>query len=471
MERSSTNRTCLVALLVLGIAQQAAADPKDFLLHFHLDFAKIDNDPDQIDEVRVAFKLPRPPPHGPRYVSESPEGGAFSIQTRLPGTGSRLQGYLSRRVKGPSNLAPTSATRTQFCLTQEQSYNGTEIASAAVNCAEGELCAHEREDKEKLFGICSNWRASRLTSTGMVLVSHHEQSPIWITPSLETMASEPGFSAVGYTAFAIAVNLPSELEADSYTYSVRANDHQVYIDGLAPEDLVYPLDPSAPFVLRFGLENLDFAGVDSGCDRIVVLLNLFSGEKLARSYELRRSYAALRAAPEINEVLDDGTTINWTGVYRKTVEFNEWEVFALSGRNRYIKAEFGEDPSPRDRARIEKLKEAMNGDKKRFDRLGLMYEGKHVIGVIRPPLRQWTFGLVVALESPKTHQLRFTFPEGAALELRDWLAKQRLEREDVKKVLINPLNNLYEIKGELGALPPDVCEPLLSGRAATGRET
>jgi hypothetical protein len=219
-------------------------------LHFHLDFAEIQNDPNQIDQVRVALKLPRPPPHPPRYLGESPEGGAFSLKTRLPGTGSRLRGYMARRVDDPSRLAASSATRTQFCLTQERRYDDTGVASAAVDCAEGELCAHEREDRDQLFGICSNWETSGRTNSDVLLVSHHEQAPVWIAPSLDTMASMPGFGAVGYTAFAIEVRLPSDVEADSYTYSVRANDHQVYIDGLAPEDLVYPLQPSAPLVVE-----------------------------------------------------------------------------------------------------------------------------------------------------------------------------------------------------------------------------
>lgn len=453
----------LLACAAIVLANPTPGSTDSLNLHLEVDFAVTGNDPSELDSIRLALKEPMPPTTPPRYIHEDSEGGQFKSELEPPGPGKRVIGYLSHKVNDHSSLKSRRArhSRTKFCFLQNLPLPNTAAAFVALQCREGEKC-RIKEAGGIVSECISASNAGDFIKVGHRVVSQHNISDmVWIAPSLTTLSELKKFQRTGYTRFQIEFAFPSSIDADAYSYAVKANGNSLYFDGLAPGDEIYPLTTTGPLKLEFGLENLNFAGWNHGCDRLDLELTLYAKGKQIKSYQVIRPYAALRSAPSYQKQMRDGTKVTWNGSYIKAPGESEWEVFALSGRNRYIKANFGETPSPKDRTRIEKLKEAINYDKRRFDRLKLQFEGQRVFGVIRPPLRKWAYGLAVGLEDPDTKQLRFTFSLDEAERLHAWLSEVRLQRKDARKVLINPPNNLYEIIGGQEEVAPAVCEPLL----------
>ncbi len=205
----------------------------------------------------------------------------------------------------------------------------------------------------------------------------------------------------GYTEFSIKANPVPGLEAaDRFRYEIIANGASLSVDGWPPEDMLKEFDASQGLDFSFGMENLSFSGSDRGCENIGVVLEFRKGSQLVKKIQLQRQYAALRdAVPEVQSV--EGVKFTWTGAYVKPKNEDRAEVFVITTS---------------DANKALQVKSHIDGAK-------LSYQGMSVVGVIRPPLNEKNFGIVVGLVQP-SGQVKFTFDTTYVQQLRNWVLQQ-----------------------------------------------
>jgi hypothetical protein len=288
--------------------------------------------------------------------------------------------------------------------------------------------------------------SSRTWLPGFVNLAYsQEQSkgnvqPGWRVPSLETLSEMKDREKVGYTKFLIKSGLPQSLkQADSFRYSIRVNGTPLYIDGSRPEDMIEPLQPSAGLDFAFGLENLNFSGADRGCENISVLFEFQKQSQVIQSAEVSRRYAALRDAEPEEVQSKDGSKFSWSGQYVKPQKEDKFEVFIRS------------TPDVNEATSI----------KTRLDGAKLQFQGKEVVGVLRPPLNQDTYGVAAGLLQ-STGQIRFTFDRKTGSDLLKWT--QEVGRRPGMSGIIHQQVFLYQMRpGDSGSGKYRPCSGLRPG--------
>jgi len=110
-----------------------------------------------------------------------------------------------------------------------------------------------------------------------------------------------------------------------------------------------------------------------------------------------------------------------------------------------------------DPERIGEARRTINRMKARFDDLGLTFDDRPLIAVIRPPLTKPSFGLAVGTIEP-SGQVRFTFDRASAFRLKDQLVEQRAARPDVARA-VHRTAFVYTVNKDHPS-PPDICPEL-----------
>jgi len=291
----------------------------------------------------------------------------------------------------------------------------------------------------------------------------------WYVPSLDTLSRRlraPGTRLVGFSEFEISAPSLAGLDADSYTVALEANGVPVRIGGLPPEDDVRWLDLRDGLLLRFGIENLQFAGRADGCEALSVTLRfLKDGKPTGDELELRRGYAALRHAPAVEYETAYGQ-FTWTGGYRSPPGRNENGIF-LSG-DWYA---LGNEHKRRQLvSRLNRARERLDGFgwSIRAGELGLGLGLESVlspetplriVGKIRPPrtIRDGSasYGLLVGVEEPN-RQLQFTFSPAQVKALTGRLRALRRETPGAGGIVPDKFS-IYRYTKERQSTPDWVC--------------
>jgi hypothetical protein len=282
-----------------------------------------------------------------------------------------------------------------------------------MDCSEGGRCAIDAEKDQGYANICSTeseWSppSARLELFPTVYADSLQAESGWRVASMETLEAMPPQERPGYTKFSIeSTQLGTLRGVKGFQYLIRVNGSPLYVDGWGPEDMVKPFDASKSFTFSFGLENLSFSGADGGCEDIEVDLKFRQNERVIED-DISRKYAALRDAVTDEVKAADGTTFTWSGQYVKPINEDKEEVFVFSA------------PSLREATAAKAI----------IDAAKLSYAGTGIVGVLRPPLNNPQYGIVVGLRQP-TEQIRFTFDSKSARSLNEWVKNQRVQSHSI----------------------------------------
>ncbi|MDN4502495.1 hypothetical protein QX776_08780 [Alteromonadaceae bacterium BrNp21-10] len=295
------------------------------------------------------------------------------------------------------------------------------------------------------------------------LVQHSPQSPLslfakayaqdskqhyWSIPSLENLQHNPAAQTLGYTTFTLQASSPLNIDADAYYYDIRVNGIYAYENGAPGEYRVQPYNADAPLKLTFGLQNLNFSGIDSGCDAISVELTFLKNQQpLPTKLLLQRSYVALRDAAEKKMVVGD-VTWHWSGEYARADNDFDYEVFIISEQ---IDKHLNFDGKSAD---MLSAVGRLNKIKREFEATNTQFNGQPVVAVLRPPLTKVSYGLVAGLIQ-QNGQINFTLDKATAYALGDFLVAERNNNREIKRI-VHPDKYIYKIRGsdEFMSSPP-----------------
>ncbi|WP_026376806.1 hypothetical protein [Aestuariibacter salexigens] len=281
-------------------------------------------------------------------------------------------------------------------------------------------------------------------------VAQQTGSDSWSIPDVEYLKQHADARKIGYTHFVIQANEALPDEANGYYVDISVNGVNALIDGAPGEFHVQDLPAGGSVKYEFGLQNLNFTGVNSGCDTIQVLIQgMRDGRKAGQPVTLTRSYVALRdAAMETIEA--GGQQWQWHGRYVRANTDYDYEVFIASRKvsddlvfERHIDA-------------ISNTVDTMNNAKRIFDAAGLKYEDTPLVAVIRPPLTKISYGLAVGIVEPNG-QVRFTLEKKLAYDIADYLLTARNQSRELRQV-INKDKYIYKVRGDSDhAASPRIC--------------
>ncbi len=371
--------------------------PANALLNFSLR--------DTRDHPNLSF-FQRHPSYRAAHTIGAEADGHYQEYVDFPGQDGKFYARAQRAVT-ISQLTNDPVSPTEFCFKKNPKPpgNGTPL-EVRMDCSEGRRCSIGKDDPGWVE-ICpseSDWTA-HFQFVPVVYADMSQVQPGWKVPSLETLKTMTERERVGYTEFSIKSTQLSALKgAESVQYLIRVNGSPLYVDGWAPQDMLRPFDGTQDFTFSFGLENLSFSGADNGCENIEVELQFRQKDSVIRKAVISRRYAALRDADAEELKTEDGTSFIWSGRYVKPKKEDRTELFVLSTPN---------------------VQEAKNR-KARIDGAGLSYDGEDVVAVLRPPLDNSQYGIVVGLRQ-STGQIRFTFDTAFAQKFREWIVRQRAQ--------------------------------------------
>ncbi len=335
------------------------------------------------DLYQVGVVLPQPSGTLRAEVRELNEEGARYTADVYPPS---LVVCLMRAARNPSNEAPHYAE---------------------IDCKRDKGCSVHPQENPGWVTDCPPPQASRRVLPLCCIPAAYAQAPPaktqtvagWLAPSLPTLVKLRETKNIGYTEFLIQSGPLSGLAGSNYfTYDIKVNGTPVSIDGWRSSDLRVPIEPSKGIALQFGLENLNFSGADSGCETIDVRIAVFQQDKRVKSYDLYRKYAALRDAGLVTIAAEDGQSFQWSGKYLNPKVGERNEVFVNSTSDVQYAAKV----------------------KARIDRAGIKYEGQDLVGLLRPPLNNPTYGVIVGLRLP-SGQEQFIFDNTRAQALAKWI--------------------------------------------------
>jgi hypothetical protein len=344
----------------------------------------------------------------------------------------------------------SSADRTIFCLSRPAQIS-KEDNYTLYNCVQGDSCKHDGMSP-KWFELCPASESNSQASLFSIINTAYAdiESPFWAIPTLETLQQREDMFGIGYTHFKVEASSPINLDYDSFFFDIVVNGMKANINGLPGSFNTYEHDSSRAISFEFGLQNLNFSGHLSGCDEIELNINFVKdGAIIGSPVTLKRSYVALRDARDSEQVID-GIGYLWTGKYQRAPRMYDNEVFISSLA---ISNDLDFDAH---KAKITENKREISAMKIKFDALGLEFEGRPLVAVIRPPLTKLSYGLVVAIVE-ESKQLRFTFDRSTAKDLEEVLLAQRSQGQKYRSVIRDKLM-IYSMKGSEDFMAsPAVC--------------
>jgi hypothetical protein len=398
--------TAVVMLLVVfgvGAMLPPAQFPKDALLEFSLKC-------DRQDHPNMSF-FQKQPFYKEAHNIAPESDGHYKNYVDFPSQDGRLYARAVRVVTSSQSTNDPLSPVTEFCFKRSPTPPANNAPKEArMDCSEGKRCSLSGDDPGwvEICSAGSDWAAG----IRLVPVVYADTSKVqsgWKVPSLETLRKMTDQERVGYTEFSIkSTQLSGLKEADSLQYLIKVNGSPLYVNGWAPEDMLMPFHAAQGFTFAFGLENLSFSGADNGCENIEVELSFRQKDRVIKRAVVSRKYAALRDADPEEVKAEDGTVFTWSGKYVKPNKEDRTEVFVLSTPD---------------------LPEAKSV-KARIDAAKLSYDGTEVVGVLRPPLNNPKYGIVVGLRQP-TGQIHFTYDTVSARKMHDWIIGQHAQNRNI----------------------------------------
>jgi hypothetical protein len=398
------------------------------------------NDPN-LSKDQIYFLLRSPSSNGRRKISRQDDGFYVPDKVAMPRENPVLHAFFVRSSVN-SQLVSAELPQTVICLRRSTSRPKIKSPGEAIlRCKEGDRPCDKFDQTDpgwfEVSNDCPNQskprspaglrRKTRFASLFAIDATAAPASPTWIVPSLETLIEQKdrNQSRDGFTTFTIAAAAGTKIDADAVSLDLRVNDTPILIEGLPADLQPHPLQAGESLKLTFGLQNLNFDGRYSGCDRIEAKLLFYkNGEVVGEPVVLPLYYAALRdAAPA--EIATGQGKFTWSATYTVVREHDakgpaqsDWRVFLTS--------------LPRkDLNRLQKMREDIA-------RLGLVFtrdgENYPIVAVVRPPLQGDAFGLALGMVQP-TGQIRFTFGKNEANGLLAFALEARLKNPAARNLI------------------------------------
>ncbi|HMF78836.1 MAG TPA: toll/interleukin-1 receptor domain-containing protein [Bryobacteraceae bacterium] len=381
--------------LVLWKRQMAPLPPRgpfrlQAQIHLNSQFGPVNQPP----AMKLAHRLPTDngvnlleaatPLGNQQYEYESP--------VIMPLGGQRYLGLMHRLVDSAFQTKPDWTT---VCFERNTDRNKREPV-VRVSCEEGASCRISADD----FG----WAKACATQSGtamrfFTLPSVYAKSEPaskaaagWVAPSLETLRKRNA----AYTEFFLrSAPLLALQAADRVNFDVHVNGAPIYIDGLPPETNSVKFDAKAVLEVQFGLENLNFSGMQASYEDIQVALAFMKSGQVVRRATVGMKYVALRQMPEGPVVGESGLRILWRAQYHTGRADDVYQIFTLSTRD---------------------LKVAQEA-KSKIDAAKLQAGGLPLLAILRPPLGEnRAYGIALGLRNP-SGQVKFTFDDAASKSL------------------------------------------------------
>lgn len=382
-----------------------------------------------------------------RVLIQQPGKGYYVDSIPLLAQGKKRNAAIFGVVR--ESYVPDFNENTRFCLSRSAM---TPDAGnyTLYHCKQGEGCLHE-STTPKWFEVCPSEATGRNGFLSpFIRTAYAEDEKAWAIPALKTLQQREDLFGIGYTRFKVEATSAMNKDYDGYFYDIAVNGWQANINGLPGSFRAQPHDFSKPVVIEFGLQNLNFSGVNDGCDEIALTMHFVKdGEQVGSPVTLKRSYVALRDA-RVKELDVDHSHYRWTGKYQRAPKMYDTEVFVSSilvANNLDFQA---------NAAAINNAKSSVSRMKHDFDALGLRFEGRPLVAVIRPPLTQLSYGLAIGMVE-ETQQIRFTYENVVATRLRQFLLEQRARGGKVQST-IAPDTFLYTVRGDQSYMAsPPVC--------------
>jgi hypothetical protein len=387
------------------------------------------------DTLRVNLQTSRRIVDGERLAQQP--GGFYSYNTAYPGEGERILGTLTREIRESSLGAAPGPAR--FCLERPAALEKSVEQHVHLDCDENNACKLHFPSP-KWLEPCPVEATKTTRGFSLLPVAMAADTPRrWSVPSAKTLATyEDRMKGVGYTLFSIETDALSQPGVIGVEVDLRVNGVPVLEDGLAAPLRPVPHDPSRPFRHSFALESLDFEGAQAGCEAIVLSLRpRLANGKAGDAVSITLSYVALRDAPPKSLPFGKGT-ISWSGRY--VIPTTEWSHEAFISSVSYASSDGAAAAAARQRA----------VDLKRdFDRLGLSFNGRPLVAVIRPPLTlksdKLSYGITAGVVQP-SGQVRFTFSPQDAQAVADAMLAARYGNAAAQRV-INRDKYVYKVAG------------------------
>ena len=363
------------------------------------------------------------------------DDGFFSKTIEMLDEGKTSIAQVSFQVKQGNNVQRLPA---KICL-QAAKLKPNSPNYVEFNCQGNGQCKLS-EFSPKWFDECPINDSATTESAGAHLFSAifpkayaQDNNSYWAVPSLETLQARiaaKDLVGIGFTHFTIRSDKPLENDADGFYYDLKVNQQTVLEDSLYSDFNVKEYDPNQAISIDFGLQNLNFSGRINGCDELSVDIQfLKNGKPVGDKINWQRSYVALRDARKKQMKVDD-TVLSWQGNYQRADKEYDSEVFISSiliAKN----LDFS-DHLPA----IKKNQKNISAMKAKFDQAGLVFEGKPLVAVIRPPLTQISYGLAVGIVED-TGQIRFTFSRELAKKLKSYMLTLRQEKPEFESIIMS----------------------------------
>jgi hypothetical protein len=365
---------------------------------------------------RLVLGMKSPPRSRPSKQLLLDTDGWFHDDVATPGAGGQLRAVMHRAVK-EGYTAPNDQL-TELCLKRAPNPPRHARSSVGLICPDTGVCREldqldpgwlvpcdESGDTASFFdshslGI-SFIASAKADSTGQV----------WMVPSVESLAARRAALHDGFTRFSIDAEALGNMDADGVSLDLWVNGVEVRVEGIPGEFLTQTYEPGEPLHLEFGLENLDFVGRNAGCDSVSTELRFWkASEQVGEPIVLNRAYAALRDGGKITEDIN-GHQISWSASYEPASTPADYRVIVQS----FLLPSWD---AMEDLALIQRGIDKLESRRTAINGLNLVYDGRPVVAVMRPPLKNPAWGLALGLRQ-ETGQIRFTFLQG---EARQFLA-------------------------------------------------
>jgi hypothetical protein len=367
-----------------------------------------------------------------RLASADPQGtGYFAENISYPQPGNSARGTMVPERAGDATLTTEPPAITELCFQR-----AARLPKLADNdydwfdCVEGKQCQPSRNavgwlevcpaTAKPQAGILVprlNTALDFLLRPAYAATASVKPAPFWLEPSYLALA-ERKHEGVGYTVFSLDTDAFRQPGISGVEVDVRVNGVQVLEDGLKPEQRVVSNDPRQPFNHSFALQTLDFQGAQGGCDRIELGLRALRDDGSKGPLQtVPLSYVALRDVAPRSQPLGSAS-LRWRATYMTPEK--EWRHIAEL--NSYIF-------NTRDAAARQRAVALAEEGKQWLDGQGYVFDGKKVVGVIRPPRTvkpdgSAAFGLGAGLVQDNG-QVRFTFSETDARKLSAFMIGKR----------------------------------------------